>query len=110
MRGVNTVKLSKVKINIILSITYRLDRIVKLICSFCQTWEVRQFDNLTALSLTPPKNHTNQTRLSALLMLPIKGHRPLDVKSIAHYVKILDIKGDTMTMKMEVSTFLTEKR
>jgi len=33
--------------------------------------------------------------------------RPLDTKSIARYAEFLVIKGDTMTLKMGMSTFLT---
>lgn len=53
---------------------------------------------------------TKQTHTNTISMLLIKGHRPLDSKSIAHYAKILVNKGNTMALKMGVATLLTEKR
>lgn len=56
MRGSNTVKLSNIKINIILSIIYIFDNLVKHTCYFVKPisnfYSVRQFDNLTAISHT----------------------------------------------------------
>jgi len=43
----------------------------------------------------------------SLSMLAIKKHRPLHIKSIARHAEVLVIKGNTMSMKMGVSTFLT---
>ena len=40
----------------------------------------------------------------------VKRHRPLDSKSVARHAEVFVIKGDTMAMKMGLSTFLTEKR
>ncbi len=53
---------------------------------------------------------TRQRRTYASSILEAKRHRPLDTKSIAHLVKSFVIKGNTMTFKMRMSTFLTEKR
>jgi len=53
---------------------------------------------------------TIQKHVSCSSIPQIKGNRPLDTKSIAHLVKSFVIKGNTMTLKMRMSTFLTEKR
>jgi len=44
------------------------------------------------------------------LIPQVKRHRPLDSKSVARHAEVFVIKGDTMAMKMGLSTFLTEKR
>ena len=62
------------------------------------------------LRLKITKIVTIKRHLKALLMLEAKRPRPLDIKSIAHLVKSFVIKGNTMTLKMRMSTFLTEKR
>lgn len=56
------------------------------------------------------ESNSFQRHQSKGLMLLVERHRPLDSKSIARHTEILVIKGNTMTMKMEMSTFLTEKR
>lgn len=53
---------------------------------------------------------TMQRHIKALLVLEAKRSRPLDIKSIAHLAKSFVIKGNTMTLKMGMSTFMTEKR
>jgi len=58
-------------------------------------------------SLEKGKISTIQKCQNKTSMLPRKRGRPLDSKSIALYAKSLVIKGNTMTLKMEMSTFLT---
>jgi len=42
------------------------------------------------------------------ILIPlVKRTRPLDMKTIARYADFFVIKGDTTTLKMGMSTFLT---